>query len=352
MPPLSMNCSSSAAEVRLAAPFSHIYVEEDILAHRQTQEILSHFRDACIIPIHHYKDIFNRGRQNAALQRRSPSLILARNTGSLIYPGAPVCQDFGEKHFYYTSLCMNCPFDCDYCFLKGMYPTGNLVLFVNTDDYLKAMDDLCSRHPSYLCLSYDTDLCALESWTGYIHSFHDALMSRENLTVEVRTKAACTDLMADLSPMSRLIFAFTLSPDYVARTWEHRTPGLSARLKAVKTGLDAGHPVRLCFDPMLFFPGWKQHYRDMIETLLSTLGEEGLSRVRDISVGTFRISGTYLKTFRSQYPDNPLVQYPFRLKDGYACYPDELAEEMESYLIRLLSPCVDENRIFRWEAEP
>ncbi len=339
------------ADAALAAPFSHIYIEDGIAELLQTRQILAHFPKAQQIRIRHYKDVFNRVRQHAELQRLSPALILARNTGSLLYPGAPVCQNFGEEHFYYTSLCMNCPFDCEYCFLKGMYPSGNLVLFVNTGDYLASLDALCVQHPVYLCLSYDTDLCALEPWTGFVQTFHAALQTREKLTVEVRTKAACTELLHRLKPLSRLIFAFTLSPDRVARDWEHRTPGLAARLQTVRAGLEAGHPIRLCFDPMLFFPGWKESYASMIQTITETLGEKGMQMVRDISIGTFRISGDYLKTFRSLYPDNPLVRYPFVLRNGYAQYPPELAEEMETYLIRLLTNWVPAEKIFRWETD-
>lgn len=34
---------------------------------------------------------------------------------------------------------MNCIFDCEYCYLKGMYPSGNLVVFVNLEDILRSL---------------------------------------------------------------------------------------------------------------------------------------------------------------------------------------------------------------------
>ena len=53
------------------------------------------------------------------------------------YEGAPVCQDFGNTNFYYCSTMMNCIYDCSYCYLKGMYPSGHMVLFVNIEDTWK-----------------------------------------------------------------------------------------------------------------------------------------------------------------------------------------------------------------------
>mgnify|MGYP006970641936 FL=1 len=32
---------------------------------------------------------------------------------------------------------MNCIYDCSYCYLKGMYPSGHMVLFVNIEDTWK-----------------------------------------------------------------------------------------------------------------------------------------------------------------------------------------------------------------------
>ena len=110
---------------------SHVYVERRALDNPHTTEILSRLRWSETIIIDHYKDIFNRGKQSYHQQSKSRSLILAVNDGELVYPGAPVCQAFGQKNFYYTASSMNCPFDCEYCFLKGMYSTANMVCFVN-----------------------------------------------------------------------------------------------------------------------------------------------------------------------------------------------------------------------------
>ena len=144
---------------------SHIYVEKAAMEYPRTNQILSHFKDAKIIEIDHYKDVFCRRGQKYTLQHKSQNLILAVKTGTLVYPGAPVCQSFGSEHFYYASCIMNCIYDCEYCYLKGMYPSGNLVVFVNLEDIFDEVKTLLKKHPVYLCVSYDTDLGALASVT-------------------------------------------------------------------------------------------------------------------------------------------------------------------------------------------
>ena len=59
-------------------------------------------------------------------------------------------------------------YDCEYCYLKGMYPSGNLVIFVNLEDIFAETKRRLAGRPMYLCVSYDTDLAAVEPITGYV----------------------------------------------------------------------------------------------------------------------------------------------------------------------------------------
>ena len=138
--------------------FSHIYVERRIRNHPRTEQILLRFPQAQIVEIEHYKDVFNRHGQDCVRQHQAQALILAEKTDHFFYEGAPVCQDFGNTNFYYCSTMMNCIYDCSYCYLKGMYPSGHMVLFVNIEDYLEELDHILKTQNMYVCISYDADL--------------------------------------------------------------------------------------------------------------------------------------------------------------------------------------------------
>ena len=331
-------------------PFRHIYVEKALLHDPRTERVLRHFPKAKVIAITHYKDLFNRRRQDYRLQHQSQNLILAEKHGQLVYPGAPVCQSFGNQHFYYTSCLMNCLFDCEYCYLKGMYPSGNLVLFVNLEDIFREVEALLMQHPVYLCISYDTDLLAVEDFTGYVEAWIRFVKQHPDLSIEIRTKSARKDFWERLrslgEPCDRVIFAFTISPDHVTARYEHRTGSLSGRLDSVRTGLSLGYPVRLCFDPMIVCPDWQRHYHDMIATVAEKIP---LDRIRDVSVGSFRLSEDYLKNMRRAAPCSAVVQYPYENDHGVMHYPQKLTEEMEQFLLKELAPYIPEEKIFRWE---
>lgn len=168
----------------------NIYVEKQALDYQLTKNILSQNSNANVIKIDHYKDVFSRPKQNVLLQKESQSLILAVKKDEILYEGAPVCQDFGNKNFYYCSSVMNCVCNCEYCFLKGMYESGNLVVFVNLEDYFAKI----KNDNKYICISYDTDLFPLESTLGYIKKWIDFACENNEVTLEVRTKCKNLDV--------------------------------------------------------------------------------------------------------------------------------------------------------------
>ena len=245
-------------------PFSHIYVEEEALSSPLAQKLIK--KNAPII-IHHYMDVFGRTHQNFSIQKQSPALLLAVKHGNFIYPGANVCQSFGNLHFYYTSFAMNCPFHCEYCYLQGMYSSANIVLFVNIEDYLKELTQLLCQHSVYLCISYDTDLLALEHLTGFIEQYLCFAAKEHELVTELRTKSAVFPPFLFSLPEElkhRVILAYTLSPQEVTARYEHRTAPLPTRLSAIRLASSAGFPIRLCFDPLLRIPNFKDIYGNFI----------------------------------------------------------------------------------------
>lgn len=325
--------------------FSHIYIEKSIRNHPRTQKILAQFPSAKVIEIDHYKDIFCRSRQSSPLQHGSQKLILAARQGTLLYEGAPVCQSFGHQYFYYVSCVMNCIYDCEYCYLKGMYPSANIVVFVNLEDYFAEIEQVLKNHPLYLCVSYDTDLLALEQMIGYVREWCAFAAEHDNLTIEIRTKSANKSFVRGMISNSRVIYAFTISPQAVIDAYEHHTASLGERLSCAALLIQEGCPVRLCFDPMIYVPCWEQHYEKMLEQVYQRIAIE---KIVDASVGTFRISQDYLKNIRKQEPESAVIWFPFQKEDGYCHYPNALMEQMELFLTKRLEEKIPREKIFRW----
>lgn len=330
-------------------------MEKKILNHPRTKRILQKFPGAAVILIDHYKDVFCRRGQNFILQQRSQNLILGEKQGNLIYKGAPVCQSFGNEHFYYTSCIMNCVYDCEYCYLKGMYPSGNLVIFVNLEDIFNEVTALLKKHAVYLCISYDTDLQAMEGITGYIAewtAFAKAALENPQknllypLKIEIRTKSADVSFWQKHRPVPGIIYALTLSPAAVIDACEHKTPSLQQRLTSAGEAIRRGFDLRLSFDPMIYCKDWERQYNEMLRQVFA---EIDMDKIKDVSVGTFRVSQDYLKKMRKNQPGSAVVQFPYQNDNGVYHYSRELTERMEGFLTSQLKTVMPEEKIFLWE---
>jgi len=340
-----------ASEDILSKPFSHIYIEEDARNDDTTKAILAHFPYAVQIPIRHYKDVFTPAGQNIVLQKKIPSLILAKKAGRLVYKGAPVCQDFGNEWFYYTSSIMNCCYDCEYCYLQGMYPSADIVIFTNITDIFTEVDELLKEHPVYLCISYDTDLLGLEGLTGYVKKWIEFVSPRPNLLVECRTKSAGSSILKKyidegLKIPENFIMAWTLSPDKISANYEHGTPSLSMRFNALKECTDLGISTRICFDPILLVQDWEKNYERLIDETFSKINPD---KIRDVSCGAFRVSKGYLLKMRKRRPLSSVTRFPYMNENGTCSYGSKKDAEIIEYMTKLLLRYIDKDKIFIWK---
>jgi len=254
--------------------------------------------NSTVIAIPHYKDVFNRPGQDFLAQKASPKLILAVRRDNYFYKGAPMCENYGLEHFYYSTQMMNCIYNCAYCYLQGLYPSANVVAFVNTEDYFSAIPS----EPAYISISYDADIMALENLFGYAALWINFVKQHPHITLEVRTKSANFNSISNIQPCKNVILSWTISPQSVIDTYEEGAPSLSSRLKSVKAAIEKGWNVRLCMDPILPLADWKASFEEMLDQI-----DINPSDIYDISLGGFRMSDAQYKKLKRLRPDFPYV---------------------------------------------
>ena len=159
--------------------------------------------------------------------------------------------------------------------------------------------------------------------------------------MELRTKAAVQ--VTDNIP--NIIYAFTVSPDEVVGRFEKNTAPVSARINAAAKAIANGAKVRLCFDPIIKIPEWKEAYKKLIDECAEQIDFNSLT---DVSVGTFRISADYLNKMRRAYPGSATAWYPYVIKDGVAQYEPETDKEMQEFVCALLEKHIGREKIFTW----
>ena len=308
--------------------FSHIYVERRVKNEDYVKEILAKFREAEIIEINHYKDRFNPYYQSFRAQKKAQSLILAKKESPFVYEASDLIQKLGIN-FFYTTPMLNCIYDCHYCFLQGMYPSSNLVLFTNFEDFFDEVERVYKKLGNlFLSISYDTDILAVENLFGVAKIWAD-FVKNKNIKLELRTKAVNVD---NFDYQENLVFAFSLSPEVVIQRYEKFTPNLNARIKAVKKIIKKGFRPVIVFDPIIKVENFKEVYKEFIEKVFSEIDYKD---IESIVYGTFRMNSTQFKAIKKQLLSD-IYYYPYSVKNGIVEYEDK--EEIIKFIESMLPP--------------
>jgi spore photoproduct lyase len=318
----------------MSAHFTHLYIEDAARDLPDTQRVLQRFPDAQRIAIADYKQVFNRPRQDFQAQKRAMKLILACKKEHFIYDGSPYAPDFGAANFFYNTLLINCLYNCDYCYLQGMYPSANLVAFVNNEPFFAAAEAMLRERGSlYLAISYDTDLLAFERIIPHCRRWIDWAESRDNVAIELRTKSANFANLRAASAPRNTVLAWTVSPAAICARYEPRTPPLKARLRSMAQAAEAGWRIRVCIDPVLPVPDWRQQYGELIAAIFASVPA---AAIQDISLGVFRMNAEYLAHLRKSRFDSDILFYPYQREGDLSTCPADQRRDMLTSLADLI----------------
>jgi spore photoproduct lyase len=327
-----------------------IYIEEEAADHPRAEEICSRFPNADRILVHRYGEIFNRKGQSFRLQKKRPALILARKFGRLILPAPDGYGVGGQRNFYFSHM-LNCVYDCRYCFLQGMYRSAHYVLFVNYEDFQRAIVAKLEESPgreAYFFSGYDCDSLALEPVTHFVESFYPFFAKHPRAWLELRTKSTQVKSLLEADPLRNCVVAFSLTPEPTSNALEHKVPPLQQRLAAMEALQARGWKLGLRFDPMILTEDFHRQYRQLFAEVFERLRAD---RLHSVSVGPFRLPRTYFDAMTRLYPEEPLFAGPVEARGRMVSYKKRKEEEMMSFCVRELLPYVSEEIFFPAEID-
>ena len=331
--------------------FSHIYVESQSIDSDIAEQSFKRFPKAKIIEIEDYKKIFNKNGQDFQIQKLSTKLILAKKQPPFIYPATDIIQDSGFSNFYYCTPILNCIYNCEYCFLQGMYSSANIVVFTNTEEVKDAVKkQILERkypdEPLLLSLSYNTDILALENILPLTKQWINFANNTDDLFMEIRTKSGLTSSFNKLKPSKKILFAWTLSPNNIIQKYEHKTPLLERRIMSIQKIVDSGWPVRLSFDPILIYPNWKEDYKQMFERIKETISGD---KIFDITIGVFRMSEDFFRRIKKTKPNSDLFYNNYDNSNNVKTVTKDQKAMVRDFAFRHLDGYCSRDKINFWD---
>ena len=319
-----------------------IYLEDAVASHPRAQSIVARFPNARTVPIARYGEVFNRNQQNFRLQKKNPSLILAEKRENHVLP-APEAYGIGSSKNFYFSHVLNCLYDCRYCFLQGMYRSAHYVVFVNYEDFQSAITStLDPADDVYFFSGYDGDSLVLDNITSFVDGFVPFFAEHPRAFLELRTKSAAIRPLLGHEPRPNIVAAFSFTPAAASEALEHGVPPIEARVGAMAELGQRGYRLGLRFDPLLYTKDYRQHYRELFETVFRRLDAVTL---HSVSYGPFRMPRDFFRRMQKLYPEEKLFA---AIDDAspMASYPSEVEVEMRGWCEKELSRFVPGSVLF------
>lgn len=309
---------------------SALYIEESVYDHPRARALRERFADVPTIVIERYGEVFNRKAQHFRLQKRAPALILAAKHDNFVL-SAPTGYGIGSRHNYYFSHMMNCIYDCRYCFLQGMYRSANYVLFVNYEDFARALSQQFAQHTdedSYYFSGYDCDSLALEPISHFTDYFLPLFREHPRAWLELRTKSTQIRPLLEIEPMDNCVIAFSFTPQTISTALEHKVPALDKRIEALCKLQRRGWRIGLRFDPLIYAQDYQTQYAQLFEQLFARLD---INALHSVSLGLFRTPERFFKNMVKLYPEETLFASPLQTTSGMVSYHSAQEQELWQY---------------------
>jgi spore photoproduct lyase len=228
----------------------------------------------------------------------------------------------------------NCPYRCSYCFLQDyLTDTERKKVFVNRQFVLETLKKTLDAEPQRLFRIGTWELgdsLALDEAYPQVAFLVETFSRFENAVLELKTKSARVSPLLGLRHNQRTVVSWSVNPEEIVRKEEQGAASMKQRIEAMRIVAQEGYLLGLHFDPMLYWPDWKNLYGELVEEIFNALPAE---RVAWVSMGTLRFASQLKRHILLNHPDTEVLQAEMvRASDGKMRYPRPLRVQMYRYL--------------------
>ncbi len=244
-------------------------------------------------------DSFAAGKRRMIIMRRRQPFLSACPAGS---------AEFACCGYLVLTLASNCPMDCSYCFLQDhLADNPGFQVYSNYADTFAELD-LMRAKAAGRALRVGTgelaDSLAFDSITAISRDLVEYFARCDGLTLELKTKTDEVGNLLAIDPRGRTIVSWTLSPQRVFRSSEHRTAPPSARIAAARRVLDAGYRVAFHLDPIINYESAELDYGELLDELFDSIPP---ARIAFVSMGGLRMTPALRTIARRRFPRDAML---------------------------------------------
>jgi spore photoproduct lyase len=324
------------------------YIPEDIFIERSVRQspiVENVLAELPQVPVEEIESIETKLEEarvwSPGIPRAKRSLMLARFKGKFL-KACPGQQSRGDSKnvccdYFVINFASNCHMECTYCYLQNYLNFPYLIVYANTDNLFQDLSDVLGGTPGKFFRVGTGELAdslALDPLTAYSRPLVKFFAGQQNAVLELKTKSDHVENLLDLDHRGKTVIAWSVNPDFIQQSEEHKTATMQERLVAAQKCAAAGYPIAFHFDPIIHYPGWREGYRATVQRLFEAVPPE---RVAWISLGGLRMNPAQKVLIRERFPGSvvPLGEL-IPAEDGKLRYVKPIRIEMYRALLEAI----------------
>jgi spore photoproduct lyase len=199
-----------------------------------------------------------------------------------------------------------CGMYCRYCILQVYFEKQVQVAFDNYDDLETEVRRKMAAWKGIVRFGTGEfgDSLFAEGKLGLSARIAATLEPYENAVVEFKTKSAEVDGLCGIVRPERIVVGFSVNTPRMIGLYENATASLDERLAAAARCEQRGFHVAFHFDPMLWYEGWENEYRAVVDAIYASVKDP--RSIAWCSLGGFRTIPQLKKTLRRTGDHLPL----------------------------------------------
>ncbi len=309
-----------------------VLVEEGAADYPLTRSILSRLKKAEVVSVKRPagNDFSNLSR----LYSPQTTLFLAPHRGRFLKACPGTAETYRCCLYQILHLGLGCNIGCSYCVLQGYLNNPFITQFVNLDDAFAELNTELGKPGVFYRIGTGefTDSLFMDPLTDLAPRLIDYFGTCKNAILELKTKSVAISSLLDYpGEIGETVVSWSLNAPSVTAREEGFAASITERLQAAALCRKRGYRIGLHFDPLLFFPGWEEGYRQTVAEIFKYLKGDDIIW---ISIGAFRFMPQVKDVLRDNHADCNITAGEFiRGLDGKQRYFSEIRRQLYRLLV-------------------
>ena len=304
-----------------------ILIEKSIRDFPLTQTVIKQLKGTPVKYINQVKPLAVERVRDLWLDDQK-TLLLCSNKGKF-FELCPGTKNYLCCLYKILNFATNCHLNCTYCILQAYLNNPFMVLYTNTDEMFKELDNVLNQHPKTIYrigTGEYTDSLILDHLTSFTQLVVPYFARKSNAFLELKTKTDNIENLEGLEHREKTIVSWSLNTEPVIGSEEGTACTLDDRIRAAYQCQKWGYKLGFHFDPLIYYPGWEDDYKKVVDKLFKTIDPASLCW---ISLGCFRFIPKLKPVIKRRYPESKILYQEFiRGLDGKMRYFKPIRIEM------------------------